>query len=100
MKQNQVNKKRAYILGLVALCVCLGVGFYQFNKQSNLDNYYLDRFKAIKSRMIYGSPDEQDELNNYHDQTEFCMYQDGYTGPEIMEIRIKAFKEALLERNQ
>lgn len=97
--RNRKNFKK----NLLIILALTGLGFfgYETYKKSNKDDYYIERFKLVKSRMIYGSTiDTEQELNDYHDQTEVSMYQDGYTGPEIMEIRTKAFKEALSEGKQ
>ncbi len=103
MNRKSVKKKNKYLIGLIILSL-VGVGVTlscEDSKKSKLDKYYLERFKSIKSRMIYGSSaDSEKDLNDYHDQTELCMHQDGYTGPEIMEIRIQAFREALLTGKQ
>ncbi len=88
-------------LGYYIVVFCLVLGYWGFSnvKKSELNDYYFDRFKTIKSGMIYGSTnDSQEELSRYHDETEICMHLDGYNGMEIMKIRNKAFSEVLSER--
>ena len=85
----------ASVFVMLIVCFGLGVGYSHFSKKSDLDKYYFDRFKRIKSSMIYGSStDTEQELSDYHDQTELCMYLDGYNGVEIMDVRCKAFAAA------
>lgn len=100
MAQFLGSRGRIYIAMLVAIGVgfSLGVGYAQISKKPKLDKYYFDRFKAIKSRMIYGSSvDTKKELEDYQDQTERCMHLDGYNGIEVMDMRCKAFAEAVKE---
>ena len=89
------NSKYIFALFVIAI-ICLG---YQWNQSRKLDAYYFERFKSIKSGMIFGSSvDSLEELNRYHDQTEQCMHLDGYNGLEIMNLRTEAFRAAWNEK--
>lgn len=92
------SKKRNIYTVVILLLMLMASLFYNWSQSNKLDAYYLDRFKSIKSRMIYqSSVDTKKELNDYHDLTEFCMHLDGYNGLEIQNIKSRAFLEAAQE---
>lgn len=78
---------------------CIGMLYSNINKRSQLDQFYFDQFKSIKSRLIYGSTvDSKKALEDFEDQTEFYMHLDGYNGVEILAIKCKALIEASQEK--
>ena len=86
------------ILACVALTVMGGYLSCKRTEKKKLDIYYLDALQMVKSGMIYGSSvDSQDDLGRHQDHIEVCMHLDGYNGPQIMELRYKAFENAMLK---
>ncbi len=102
MKKNfqfSLSKDVIYIIALISIGFCLGIGYLQLSKKAKLDSYYFDRFKDVKSRMINGSSiDTKKELDDYEDQTELYMHLDGYDGVEILDMRVKAGIDAAREK--
>ena len=102
MNHKYRTKRRVYFsIGLVVLGTCLAIGCYQINKKSELDNHYFERFKAIKSRLLYGSNvDTKKELEDYEDQTELYMHMDGYSDKEILDMKVDAIVAATKEKRK
>lgn len=94
-----MNRGVIYVIILISIGFGLGIGYSRISKKRKLDNYYFDRFKGVKSRMIHGSlVDTKKELEDYEDQTELYMHLDGYNGVEILDMRVRAAIAAAQEK--
>lgn len=92
-------KKIIYLTTFITLGFFLGISFANTKNRSQLDQYYLDCLKSVKSRLIYGSSvDSKEELEAYEDRTEFYMHLDGYNGAEILNMKVQATMESSKEK--